>query len=321
MGRTWRLPRIGSPDRTDESPGRIGYARPAPRPAPATTTAVSPEWALILDALGSFCGNDHLVLYDVPRDQAPARLPGTPIFLHGSPAWEAYLRVREQHDVGEPTLLLALRPLPDAERLLAIDWGNTYANTFLLVEPRNPDCDLTDPANPFRRSLETAARAALDLRQGRRVRQSLRGAAVDAIVRDLYGVWVVWDGPPSMGGAVERHVLPRAQPGETLPHLLLPRLRGRFPQHNFEQALAALLDGESELFGGRPVARARTPFLTRLGLPVPENPRRIDRALRTLINAGQAWVYEPQADGVSYHGPSHPIPETMTDEEFERLIM
>ncbi|HEY7294233.1 MAG TPA: hypothetical protein VH916_04285 [Dehalococcoidia bacterium] len=48
-------------------------------------------------------------------------------------------------------LMLALRPLAARERVLLVDWGTSYANTFLLIEPRLAGCDLTVPGNPLRR--------------------------------------------------------------------------------------------------------------------------------------------------------------------------
>src|SRR5947209_6790679 len=89
--------------------------------------------------------------------------PGS-IYVHGSPTWHRYLAARRQLDTGENTFVLALRPLDEAERLLVVDWGASYANAFLLVEPRQDGCDLTLKENAPRRALEQAARALL--RQG-----------------------------------------------------------------------------------------------------------------------------------------------------------
>lgn len=293
------------------------------RPAAASPPAVSPACRLVLRALRELSGFARGVLYDVSRAAAPARLPGTPVFLRGSPAWSAYLRARAQLDTGELALLLALRPLEEEERLLVVDWGTTYANTFLLVEPRDPACDLSDPANHVRRAVESVARALLRRRDPDEDPATpwTRATPLGAALRAAFGAWVLWPEPPAARARSERVELVLSRPEETLADALLPRLRARFPQHAFEDALARLLEAEAELFAGRPVGRVRVPFLTRLGLPVLHDPRCANRALRRLVNEGRAWVFEHGPDGVFYHGPARPVPAGMTDAAFERLVV
>jgi hypothetical protein len=302
--------------------GTAGARAPA-RPAPPPDADPGPVWRLVLRGLRELSGFDRGVLYDVPADQAPARLPGTPVYLRGSPAWQAFLRAREMMDTGELTLLLALRGLGDVERMLAVDWGTTYANAFLYVEPRDPLCDLTDPDNRVRRSLEAAARALLRHHDPDEAPHDpwTRRTPLGDLLRRAYGAWVTWREVSAGWADEERIDLVAAGPEETLAEQMLPRLRARFPQPVFDATLARLLEHEAELFAGRPVARARMPFLTRLGLPVLHDPRCADRALRRLVNEGRAWVYGQGPDAVSYHGPDRPIPAHMTDDEFERLIV
>src|SRR5690348_10021726 len=119
----------------------------------------APERRLLLRALRELAGFAHGVFYDVPRAEAPTPLRGSPIFLRGSGPWYRYLRARRQVDRGRPAAVLALRPLAPHERVLAIDWGSTFANCFYLIEPNDPGCDLTDPDNAVTRELEAAARA------------------------------------------------------------------------------------------------------------------------------------------------------------------
>ncbi len=304
-------------------PAQPETARDPAEAGPASTTSVDaeprdPAARFVHRAVLDLAGANRTLLYGVPRDQAPAPLAGTPIFLRGSPAWQTYLRARERLDTGDLTLLVALRPLAPTERLLAVDWGTTYANTFLLVEPRDPACDLTDPTNAVRRRLEALARALLG-RDG--AAPPTRETTLGAALRGLYGVWVSWAGPPHDGGQAEEHLLTPAGSGDTLAALVRARLRECFPPAAFEDAFAHLHDREAELFNGRPIGRARTPFLTRLGLPVLYDPSDINRAARRLINAGRVWAYRHGPDGVSFHGPERPVPDTMSDAELERLIM
>jgi hypothetical protein len=275
----------------------------------------------VLRTLAELSGFERGLFYDVPRAEAPQPVRGTRVFLRGSPAWRRFLGVRQQFDDGALTLLVALRALDDRERRLVVDWGNSYANAFLLVEPLDPACDLTDSRGPARRTVQAAAEALVR----RRAPESepgvpwTRDTDLGAIMRDLFGAWVAWP-PPDSDAPPERVPLVLPDAAATLADALRPALAARYPQHEFDAVLADLYERERELFGG-PVARARIPFLTRLGLPVLLAPDRVDRALRRLVNEGRAWVFEDGPDPGYYHGPARPVPECMSDAEFERLII
>jgi hypothetical protein len=289
--------------------------------AAASADKSAPIMPLILRALQEMAGFQRGLFYDVPRAGAPRPLPGTPVFLQGSPAWSTFVRTREQLDDGALTLLLALRPLDAAERLLAVDWGNTYANCFLLVEPADPACDLTDPNNPVRRRVEriatdVGARHAADLATDA---PWTRATRLGAAARELFGVWLRWSGPPPTGQPVEEPVRLDG-PDDTVAGALLPRLRRIYPEEAFEEAYTRLLEREPELFMGRSVARARSPFHTRLGLPVLHDAAVAARALRALVNDGRLWVYQPEAD-LSFNGPHRPVPDSMPDEQFAGLVL
>ncbi len=281
----------------------------------------TPERRLILRALQEFAGFDRGVFYDVPPADAPEPLPHSPIYLRGSAPWHRFLRDRRRFDDGLPALLLALRPLSDMERLLAVDWGTTFANTFMLVEPSDPACDLTQRGNPVYRSLETAAIALL----AERTPESdpdipwTRETALGSILRLVFGTWVYWTGTYS---AKRTHCLPLTanRPENTLASLIVPQLPARFPQAAFNRALADLHERETELFHGT-VATARMPFRTRLGLPLLHDPACADRALRRLVNDGRATVYHLTGGGIHRYGPGRPVPESMTDNEFARLVL
>ncbi len=275
----------------------------------------------MLRALRELAGFARGVIYDVPRDAAPRPVPGTRVFLHGSPAWEQYLAAREQVDDGELSALLTLRPLPEEERLLVVDWGTTYANTLLLIEPRDPFCDLTEPANPVRRRLEAAAHTLLRRRgpEDDPATPWTRATPLGRILRDEFGAWLFWSAPLPAGETC-RVTLVASGPDETLAGLLLPELRARFPQEAFDAALARLRETDGELFQGRAI-NVRIPFRTRLGLPVLYDPRCADRALRRLVNEGRATVTAYGPDGVWHYGPERPLPDEMSEEEFARLVM
>jgi hypothetical protein len=202
-------------------------------------------------------------------------------------------------------LMLALRPLAARERVLLVDWGTSYANTFLLIEPRLAGCDLTVPGNPLRRALEQAATTANG------------SAAVDHQLRRAFGCWTYWIGPRG-GWETRQVVLAPESPGETLAGLLARHLPVRFPQGAFDHALAELYLRERELFSGT-VARARIPFCSRLGLPILHDPRAVDRALRRLVNEGRAAVSGGGA-GVRY-GAGRPVPAELPADVFERLLL
>jgi hypothetical protein len=62
------------------------------------------------------------------------------------------------------------------------------------------------------------------------------------------------------------------------------------------------------------------PFLTRLGLPVPYDPRHVIQGVRELVNAGLSWVQDPEDNWRLYRGPSEPLPAELSDERFSRML-
>ena len=80
----------------------------------------SPEWSLVRRALYEFTGFEHGVVYDVPRAEAPEPVRYGSVYLRGSGAWGRFLAARRQVDDPQLKILLALRPLSDAERLSLI---------------------------------------------------------------------------------------------------------------------------------------------------------------------------------------------------------
>ena len=293
-----------------------GFGRAIEERAPETL-----EERILLRGLQDLAGAARGVVYDVPRSDRPLRLPLSPIYLEGSSSWRRFLRARRALDDGHLTLLLSLRQLPEGERRLVVDWGTAHANTFLLVEPQDPACDLSDPNAQLSRELFELSRRAAALEppvaEAARERWTAHTSLGDRL-RDLYGRWVSWEEPLPEGRSREE-VLRLGGPSDTLSMHLLPRLYERFPQQSFDVALADLQEAERELFGGT-VANARSVFRTRLGLPVLHDPRAVDRAVRHLVNLGRMSVTSGGRDAVVY-GLGHPVPDDMPDEEFERLFI
>ena len=281
----------------------------------------SPEEGILLQALEDLAGAARGVIYDVPRAERPLRLPLSPVYLEGSSSWRHFLRVRRALDDGHLTLLLSLRQLPEDERRLVVDWGAAHANTFLLVEPSEPGCDLSDPRSPVAREVLDLCRRAVKQAppEGQERDRWTARTPLGERLRELYGRWVWWDAPLPEGRSREEPVSPLAGSSETLSMHLLPLLYDRFPQQSFDVALAELSQTERELFGGD-VATARSIFRTRLGMPVLHDPRAADRAVRNLVNLGRMSVVTGGREGVVF-GPGHPVPDAMPDEEFERLFM
>ncbi len=281
----------------------------------------TPEERILLRALRDLAGAARGVVYDVPRSERPLRLPLSPVYLEGSKSWRRFLRARRALDDGQLTLLLSLRPLPPDERRLVVDWGTAHANTFLLVEPREAGCDLSDPRSPAAREVRALCReaAASEPSVAEAARERWTAATpLGQRLRDLYGRWVWWEAPLPEGRAHE-DPLRLTSPAETLSMRLLPLLYERFPQPSFDAALADLQATERELFGGS-VAAARSVFRTRLGLPVLHDDRAVDRAVRRMVNLGRMSV-TTGGRGAAVFGPGHPIPDDMPDEEFERLLL
>src|SRR5262249_59103891 len=134
--------------------------------------------------------------------------------------------------------VLALRPLDDEEAALAVDWGNSYANAFLLVQPSVSGCDLTDPANPHRLALERLAASP----------EPGATRALAEALRLLFGEWVAWSAtfPPT---TAERLPLLITDSG-TIAQALESAVQQRYPQPAFDAAVAELHERERELFGG-----------------------------------------------------------------------
>jgi hypothetical protein len=313
----------------DTPPSNVGPIMPRSMRFPAVADAIAetsagadrPQWRLVLRALAEMGGFERGVLYDVPRAEAPRVASTSGAYVRSTSAWRRFLRNRARLDDGPLTLMLALRRLDDAERRLAVDWGCRHANSFVLVEPLDQVCDLTDPSNAVRRTLDSIADQLLNRHNAdfRLAEPWTRSTALGTAVRSAFGTWIAWREPHSELPPDEI-VLRLDHPESTLKGRLLEQLITRYPQASFDAALEDLYERERELFGG-PVARARMPFRTRLGLPVLYDVRRVDDALRRLVNKGEAWLFEDGPDPAVYHGHGHPVPERMTDAEFEQLLV
>ena len=278
------------------------------------------EERILLRALQDLAGAARGVIYDVSRADRPLRLPLSPVYLEGSASWRRFLRTRRSLDDGHLTLLLSLRQLPEDERRLVVDWGTAHANTFLLVEPSEPGCDLTDARSPTALELRDLSRQAARVEpdEGGQHEPWTARTPLGERLRELYGRWIWWDEPLPHGRSQEEP-LRLSGPSDTLSVHLLPLLYERFPQQSFDVALAELQASERELFGGE-VATARSVFRTRLGLPVLHDARAADRAVRQLVNLGRMSVTTGGA-AARVFGPGRPVPDDMPDEEFERLLM
>ena len=260
------------------------------------------------------------VVYDLPHSLRPRPVPGS-IFVRGTTAWRRYLDAREAVDVGEPAVLIAFRVMDDEERYLVVDWGTTYANTFLLIEPRDWRCDLSDPLNPFTRRLDEALALTLAAAPEGGVLPEgwTRASPLGRLLRELFGTWRYWTAS-SPASATRRISLELREDSDTIWSRLLPELSERFPQAAFDRALGRLHGSDRELFGG-PVPRARSVFRTRLGLPVLHDVRCVDRAVRRLVNEGAMRVVSPTAPGRPIFGPGRPIPDGISDDEFAQFVM
>lgn len=278
------------------------------------------ERELVARAFREFAGTGNGVIYDLPPRLRPERIPGS-IFLRGSTEWRAFLDAREQADTGQPAILFSARKLQNLERSLVVDWGTSYPNTFFLLEPRSPETDLTDPSNPAAIRIRRAAAAALhDTHSEEAAREGwTSGTELGDVLRELYGTWVYWSGPEPYG-SIEEVPLVLQGPEETVWSELLAELERRFPQQMFDRALAYVNDWERELLGG-PVPRARSVFWTRLGMPIVSDPKRVDRALRRLVNEGRISVIGATLPGKPVFGQGRPIPDEVSDEEFSRFVM
>lgn len=292
---------------------------PAARAHIAGVPAETGAWSVLRSGFEAVAGSSRLLLYDLPHAEIPARASPTGIAVRGSPRWGAYLGRRRQLDDGDLTLILALRKLKRSERLLAVDWGTAYSNAFLLIEPREPGVDLSDPDDPLARDLRIAAEAASSGRSGPESRPP-SSPGIEAILRRIYGQWIYFPFAPPREDAWREVDLLLDDASATLLDRLRRALRDVFPPEAFDEQLKQLVELESELFAGRSVERARSPFLTRLGLPTVYEPSLVTRALRRLVNDGRLSAYAMGGIG-SFQGPQAPVPEDMPDELFERMLL
>jgi hypothetical protein len=257
----------------------------------------------VAEALKRLAGTPRALIYDVSEAEAPSReQPQTP-FVSGSDAWWAFVDRRRAFDDGRDlTVLISMRGLSFDERLLVVNWGTAFANAFLVIEPSDPWLDLTTQAGID----EFAA--------------SSDAADADALVRRAYAEWIYWIRDENMELESRRATL-ALDPDATLFDTLWQRLPQTFPAAAFLSSLTLLHLKEAELFtGGREVARAIIPFLTRLGLPIVWDPRHVVHGVRQLIDAGLAWAQDPQDNWRLYRGPAEPIPAEISDERVALML-
>jgi len=257
----------------------------------------------LLTALGRLAGTPRTLLYDLTEEQAPVRLHPTTPFVRGSDAWWRFVERRRVLDDGEGlNLVISLRGLRREERLLAINWGTAFANSFLLIEPADPWLDLTTPEGLA--DFET---------------QSSAGSASD-LVNAAYAEWNYWV-RDEKGDLESRSATLSVEDDASLATAMMERLPQAFPPSSFLSALTLMHLKEIELFtGGREVMRAIVPFLTRLGLPVVYDAKHVVHGVRQLVNAGFAFVQDPDDNWRVYRGPSEPIPAEISDERFGRML-
>ena len=258
----------------------------------------------VIRALKRLAGTERVLIYDVPEDAAPERADWTTPFVRGSTAWWSFIERRRALDDGEDlSLLISLRGLRVDERLLVVNWGTAFANSFLVIEPADPWLDLTTPEGLRKFGEQTSASTA------------------EEIVRAAYAEWIYW--VRDQQGELESRAatLGLAGPESTLWQTLWERLPQTFPADAFLSSLTILNLREAELFtGGREVARAIIPFLTRLGLPILYDARHVIEGVRQLVNAGLAWVQDPEDNWRVYSGPAEPIPADIPDERLALMV-
>jgi hypothetical protein len=258
----------------------------------------------VVAAIKRLAGTERVLIYDVPEDGAPQRSsPATP-FVRGSNAWWQFVERRRALDDGSDlNLLVSMRGLRTDERLLAVSWGTAFANSFLIVEPADPWLDLT--------TLE-----------GIHAYENERGARNgDALVRAAYAEWIYWIRDEDGNLESRAATLDIADRDATLWSTVWERLPLTFPEPAFLSSLTLLTLREAELFtGGREVARAVVPFLTRLGLPVLYDARHVLGGVRQLVNAGLAWVQDPEDGWRVYRGPEEPLPAEIPDERLAFMV-
>jgi hypothetical protein len=254
--------------------------------------------------LGRLAGTDRVLVYDVAEAEAPERADAHTPFVRGSQAWWDFIERRRVLDDGRDlNLLVSLRGLRADERLLAVNWGSAFANSFLVVEPSDPWLDLTTS-------------------QGIQDFESKTGARdPDGLVRAAYAEWIYWIRDENGELDSRAATLSISGPQATLWGTIWERLPHTFPEAAFLSSLTLLTLREAELFtGGREVARAIVPFLTRLGMPILYDARHVLHGVRQLVNAGLAWVQDPEDEYRVYRGPAEPLPEDVPDERLAMMI-
>ncbi len=256
----------------------------------------------LVAALRELVGTPRALLYGVSEADAPHRSSPSSPFVRGSDAWWRYIEQRRALDDAEGlNLIVSLRGLRVEERLLAVNWGTKFANSFLIIEPADPWLDLTTDDGIEEYAQQSGAKNAKDL------------------VRAAYADWNYWI-RDERGELDSRSATLSLDPQATLWQMMEQRLPEAFPEATFLSSLTLLTLKESELFtGGKPVGRACAPFLTRLGLPVLYDARHVIHGVRELVNAGLAWVQDPEDNWRHYRGPQAPIPADISDERLSRM--
>ncbi len=255
-------------------------------------------------ALQRLAGSDRMVVYDVAQDSAPSRTNSTTPFVRGGEAWWRFIERRRVLDDGlDLNLLISLRRLSSEERLLAVGWGTAFANSFLLVEPSDVSVNFTTTSGV----IEFATDHGLD--------------RPEKLIRTAYGEWVYWvrgDNGDLESRAAQLDVI---DPAATIWQTIWDQLQQTFDAADFLSILTLLNLREAELFtGGREVARAIVPFLTRLGMPILYDARHVMQGMRELINAGLASAQDPQENLRTYRGPGAPLPEEISDERLALML-
>ncbi len=258
----------------------------------------------VSSALRRLAGTGRLLVYDVTEQEAPERPNPAAPFVRGGRAWWGFVERRRALDDGaDLNLLVSLRGLRAEERLLAVNWGCAFANSFLLIEPADPWLDLTTPAGVR----DLAARVGT--------------VDADALVRAAYAEWVYWVRDETGDLESRAATLDLSEREATLWSTLWQLLPQTFAAADFLSSLTLLTLREAELFtGGREVARAVVPFLTRLGLPILYDARHVIGGVRQLVNAGLAWVQDPEDEYRVYRGPREPLPAEVTDERLALMV-
>jgi hypothetical protein len=255
-------------------------------------------------ALKRLAGTERVLLYDVTEDEAPQRAAPTTPFVHGGKSWWRFVERRRVLDDGNDlNLLISMRGLRSDERLLMVGWGTAFANSFLVIEPADPWLDLTTE-----QGIHDFA-------------QRSHAGCPDALVRRAYAEWIYWIRDERGELESRAATLSLAEGDGTLWQGVWERLPKTFPAAAFLSSLTLLTLREAELFtGGREVARAIVPFLTRLGLPVLYDARHVLDGVRQLVNAGLALVQDPEDNFRVYRGPHDPLPNDVSNERLAVMI-